>query len=135
MRRCSCLLWVLLLAAPVFGHELTGPAFVVADLQGHFTYNLTLTVTSPTPFDATHLDGANNTDVMLWVDGWCMTTMQPGASTIPVEGHLINDGVNGSVIATVFLCDPWTGMATTAIVPFPVANGTSTWGAVKSLYR
>jgi hypothetical protein len=135
MRTCFCVLLVLLISLPAFGHELVGPTFAVADLQGHFAYNLTLTVTSTTPFGSTHLDGSDNTDVALWIDGFCQTTLGPGTTVIAVEGNLVNDGVNGSVVATVNLCDPWTGVATTTVVPFPVADQTSTWGTMKSLYR
>jgi hypothetical protein len=135
MRVCSCVLLVLLLSAPAFGHELVGPTFVVADLQGHFAYNVTLTVTATTPFGSTHLDGSDNTDVALWIDGFCQSTLAPGTTVIAVEGNLVNDGVNGSVVATVNLCDPWTGVVTTTVVPFPVADQTSTWSTVKSLYR
>jgi hypothetical protein len=134
MRTCSCILLALLLAAPAVGHELTGPTTFVADVQGHFSYNLTLTVTSPALFGSIHLDGSGNTDLMLWVDGYCSSTIT-GISVIWVEGNLIDDGANGTVIGTVNLCDPWTGVVTTTIVPFPVANEASTWGMVKSLYR
>jgi len=135
MRTCSCLLVALLLAAPAFGHALTGPTFIIANVDGHFSYNVTLTVTTPAQFGYTHLDGANNTDVDLWIDGFCLNTINPGASVILVEGNLVSDSANGTVIATVNLCDPWTGSLTTTIVPYPVANETSTWGNVKSLYR
>ncbi len=108
---------------------------MIADLQGHFSYDLTLVVSSITEFGSTHLDGADNTDVGVWLDGFCLTTMAPGTSLIEVDGNLVNDSENGAVVATVDLCDGWTGVVTTLVVPFPVAHQTSTWGAVKSLYH
>ncbi len=135
MRACSGLLLALLLAAPVLGHELTGPGYVIADVQGHFKYNVTLVVTSATEFGSTFLDGTDNTDVYVWIDGFCLQTMTPGTFVFEVDGNLVNESANGTVVSTVSLCDSWTGTVTTTVVPFPVTAEIQTWGTIKSLYR
>jgi hypothetical protein len=135
MRFCSCLLLALVLAVPAFGHDLIGPPYVLADLQGHFSYDLSLVVTTATQFGSTFLDGADNTDVEVWIDGFCLETMTPGTSLIAVSGNLVNDSANGTVVSTVNLCDDWTGTVTTMVVPFPVGTEARTWGTVKSMYR
>jgi hypothetical protein len=135
MRICSCLVLLGVMALPALGHELTGPTFVFANSQGHFSYDLNLVVSSPTPLGSTQFDGSVNTDVQVWVDGFCQTTMVPGTSLLEVDGNLIDEGANGQVVATVHLCDPWVGVVTTTVLPYPVEDRVSTWGLVKSLYR
>lgn len=135
MRLCSGLLIVGLLASPALAHDLTGPLLVFANSHGHFSYDLNLVVSSPTPFGSTEIDGSANTDVMVWLDGLCQTTLQPGTSLLEVDGNLLDEGAHGQVVATVWLCDGWTGVVATTVLPFPVADVESTWGMVKSLYR
>jgi len=124
-----------MIAVPAFGHDLNGPHFVFADVLGHFSYDVTLVVTSTTEFGSTYLDGSDNTDLEVWIDGFCLNAMEPGTSVIAVEGNLINESSNATVVSTVNLCDGWTNSVTTTVVPFPVASQASTWGTVKSLYH
>jgi len=124
------------LAAPAAAHELTGPAYVVADGEGHFAYELVLVIENPVEFGFAEEDGTDNTDIGHWIaDGFCLTVIDPGTSAIPVEGNLLDATQSGTVIHTEFLCDGFLGVVTTTILPPGVATAPLTWGTLKARYR
>ncbi|HOX24174.1 MAG TPA: hypothetical protein PLL30_00290 [Candidatus Krumholzibacteria bacterium] len=136
MIRCAMLAFALIVSAAAAAHDLTGPASVVADAAGHFAYEVTLVVTSPTEFAWSEIDGSEGTDLGWQIfDGFCLETIEPGTYAIPIEGNLLDPQVPGVVHYSHFLCDGWEETVSTTIVPLSVGLEPATWGDVKSLYR
>ena len=128
---------VVSLAAGLAGaHEIFVPAAVQADGAGHFSYEVTVTITAPVEFEFAYVNGLDNTDVgETWFDGFCLEVIAPGVYPWPIEGNLADTGLDGSVMFEHSMCDGWTGSGTTVILAPPVGSGSVNWSAVRGLYR
>ena len=133
----TCLLIALTALVAVAGaHEIIAPTSVQADGSGHFSYEITVVITSAAEFATAELDGSDNTDVESWIaDGFCMVVIEPGTYSEIFEGNLIDVALAGSVSYSHSMCDGWTGAVTTVILAPVVGTENESWSAVKSLYR
>ncbi|MCP4090406.1 MAG: hypothetical protein GY746_11540 [Gammaproteobacteria bacterium] len=127
---------LLLTSTTLSAHELHCPDYVPANGAGYFEYEVIITITSPAEFGYIWVDGTDNTDIGEWIaDGFCMATWNPGQFTETVTGHLLNLHSSGSVVYEHYMCDGWTGIGTTIILPPAIGNETTSLGHVKNLFR
>jgi hypothetical protein len=127
---------LMLLATTADAHELTAPTVVTADGDGHFSYDITLEITSPIEFAYIDFDGSNNTDQGHWhADGFCMQLVEPGIYISTVEGNLLDPTQDGSVTYAHAMCDGWTGLVTTTIEAPAVATTAVSWSSLKAIFR
>lgn len=132
----ACVLSCAFLPGAALAHQLSGPATVVADPAGYFSYEVTLTIESATALAWFEIDGTDNTDLGHMIfDGFCLEEIEPGVYTTPIMGNLLDPTVAGGVQYLHYLCDGWDGGVHTTILPSSVATEALAWGAVKSLYR
>ncbi len=134
-RLMALALALLLAATPALAHEISAPATVQADGAGHFTVDVTVTITSPIEFGYSQEWDLGNTDVGMHADGFCTTVIEPGEYSWTVSGNLLDPTLDGEIGYEHYMCDGWTGYVTTVILAPTVSTEAETWSAVKALYR
>ena len=123
-------------AGLALAHEIDIPGAVETDGLGHFSYEVTVTVTEPIEFGFAYVNGTDNTNLgEMWYDGFCLEVLEPGVYPWPIEGDLVDTGADGSVYFEHNLCDNWTGVGTTIILAPTVAAEAESWSAVRARYR
>ena len=126
----------LLSALTATAHELTAPTSVVADGAGHFSYVVMIEVTVATPNGSAYIDGRDNTSLgETYLDGFCISTLEPGFYPWVISGDLLDPSLGGSVYYEHYLCDNWTDSVTVNIIPPAVATEHLTWSTLKAQYR
>jgi len=124
------------LVAMAGAHEISAPAAVQADGDGHFLYAITVVITSAIELEVVYLDGTDNTDLGSWIaDGFCMVIVEPGTYTEIMEGNLLDVAADRTIFYQQSMCDGWLGEVTTVILAPVVGTENESWSAVKSLYR
>ncbi len=127
---------LLLWAGGAWAHEFSMPIAVSADGSGHFEFDVVVTISSPTLFGSSEIDGTDNTDVVhTWADGFCLGTWAAGTYVETVAGNLLDPAVGGSVMYRHDMCDGWVGTGTTMILPPTVGTEPVAWSLIKALYR
>ena len=117
-------------------HELTAPASVAADGAGHFTFTVLLEVTAPVAQGSAYINGTDNTSLgETYLDGFCISTLQPDFYPWVITGDLSDPGLGGSVYYEHDLCDNWTASVTVNIIPPAVTVEKMAWSTLKAQYR
>lgn len=123
-------------SATAIAHEVTAPASVAADGAGHFSFTVLVEVTVATAQGSAYINGTDNTNLgETFLDGFCITTLDPGFYPWEITGDLTDPGLGGSVLYDHSLCDGWSGSVTVNIIPPAVAVEKLTWSTLKALYR
>lgn len=134
--RVALIVLALLATAAASAHDLSAPAQVIADPDGHFAYEITIIIDPSVEFAFSEMDGSDNTDIgHLIADGFCMVVVEAGEYIWPVNGNLLEVDMQGSVIYTHAMCDGWQETVTTIVLPYVVATETQTWTTIKEFYR
>lgn len=136
-RTISLLILIVTLSAGLAtAHSISAPAYTQAEGDGHFSYDVTITITDPIEFACSYTDGTDNTDLGLThADGFCTTVIEPGVLTWTIMGNLLDPELNGTVIYEHTMCDWWTGTTTTVILAPTVPVETTSWSSIKALYH
>ncbi|MFO7653975.1 MAG: hypothetical protein R6X25_09155 [Candidatus Krumholzibacteriia bacterium] len=129
-----------LLLAPAFAaaHELTAPEVVVADGDGNFTFDVTLEVTAAAGDGAIDIETENTDLYQVHIDGFCLSTLEPGSQVHTVTGSLLNPAANGLIVYTRSLCDGFEATVSTLIQEPVVSTGRAgpcSWSVLKTVYR
>ncbi|MEZ4386186.1 MAG: hypothetical protein R3D98_01155 [Candidatus Krumholzibacteriia bacterium] len=114
---------------------ISAPETVIADSDGFFLYNVTVSLFEPMLFGLIDVDGTDNTDLTWSVEEPCDDTWPAGVYTTGMGGHLVDLSQNGTVVYHHVMCDEWNGTVTTTIIAPSVATENVSWSSLKGLYR